>query len=282
MSLISWLTDRIILKPTRHHLHTPQRKPLPLPHGNDEIEVWIHRVGSDTKKAPNLYLLEFPGTASRAEHRTDFIEECWSLPSVEIWAVNPPGYGNSSGTASLKKLAETAKRALEAIRKVAGDTPVIAAGGSLGSVSALYLAAHCQIEGVMAQNPPALREVILAQQGWWHFKWLARMIAHQIPDELDSLANAQMATVPAIFVSAQQDGIVPARIQHQIIDAYNGAVKVLSMPEADHATPLTPHDLDKLRSLSNWLYEKSVIQKKEKNHYTFSEDPGAVDYIDII
>lgn len=259
MSFISWLADRIILKPTRHRLHAPQRKPLLLSHGDDKIEVWVHRVGSDTQNAPDLYLLEFPGTASRAEHSTDFIEECWLLPCVEIWAVNPPGYGNSSGTASLKKLPETAERALKEIRRVARDTPVIAAGGSLGSVCALYLAAHCQIEGVMAQNPPALREVILAQQGWWHFRWLARMIAHQIPDELDSLANAQMATAPAVFISAQQDRIVPARIQRRIIDAYNGAVKIFSISGADHDTPLTPHDLDELRSLTNWLYENVAI-----------------------
>ena len=254
MSFTSWLTDRIILQPTRHSLHVPQRKPLLFSQDGDELEVWVHRVGPDTQGAPDLYLLEFPGTASRAEHNTDFVEECWSQRCVEIWAVNPPGYGSSSGTASLKKLPAMAKRVLKEVRQVAGVTPVIATGGSLGSVSALYLAAHFKVEGVMVQNPPALREVIMAQSGWWHFKWLTRRIAAQIPRELDSLANARRATAPAVFVTAQQDRIVPARIQRQIIDAYHGPLNVFSMPHADHDTPLTESDLEQLRHLADWLY----------------------------
>jgi pimeloyl-ACP methyl ester carboxylesterase len=259
MSFISWLTDRIILQPTRHKLHVPQKKPLLLSHDDGELEVWVYRVGPDTQKAPDLYLLEFPGTASRAEHITDFLEDCWSQRCLEIWAVNPPGYGNSSGTASLKKLPAMAERVLKEVRQVAGATPVIAAGGSLGSVSALYLAAHHKVEGVMVQNPPALREVILAQSGWWHFKWLIRRIAAQIPNELDSLANARRATVPAVFVSAQQDQIVPTRIQRQVIDAYNGPLNVFSMPDADHDTPLTESDLEQLRPLASWLSERAAV-----------------------
>ena len=123
MSFISWLTDRIILRPTQQCIHVPQRKPLLLSHEGGELEVWVHRVGADTQRAPDLYLLEFPGTASRAEHYTDFVEDCWSQRCVEIWAVNPPGYGNSSGTASLQKLPAAAERALKAIRQVAGETP---------------------------------------------------------------------------------------------------------------------------------------------------------------
>ncbi|RUM94036.1 MAG: hypothetical protein DSZ28_05315 [Thiothrix sp.] len=254
MSFASWLTDRIILQPTRHSLHVPQKKSLLFPHGDGEMEVWVHRIGLDTQRVPDLYLLEFPGTASRAEDSTDFVEGCWSQRCVEIWAVNPPGYGNSSGTASLKKLPAIAERALKEIRQIAGDTPVIVAGGSLGSVSALYLAVHFRVEGVMVQNPPALREVILAQSGWWHFKWLTRRIAAQIPRELDSLANARRATAPAVFVTAQQDRIVPARIQRQIIDTYHGPLKVFSMPDADHDTPLTEADLEQLHQLADWLY----------------------------
>lgn len=260
MSFLSWLADRIILQPTRHELHVPQRRPLQFSYDDGVLEVWVHRVGLDPRGAPDLYLLEFPGTASRAEHRTDFVEECWLQGCVEIWAVNPPGYGNSSGTASLKKLSAMAAHALQEVRQVAGDTPVVAAGGSLGSVSALYLAAHHKVEGVMVQNPPALREVILAQSGWWHFDWASRMIAAQIPRELDSLVNARRATVPAVFVTAQQDRIVPARIQRQIIDVYNGPLKVFSLPGAGHDTPLTENDLEQLRPLASWLYD--VIKNK--------------------
>lgn len=255
MSFTGWLADRIILQPTRRRISVPERKPLLLSHDGGELEVWVHRVGPQTQGPPDLYLLEFPGTASRAEHRTDFIEACWSQLCVEIWAVNPPGYGKSSGAASLEKLSAMADRALEEVRQVAGDTPVVAAGGSLGSVSALYLAAHNRVDGVMLQNPPALRQVILAQSKWWHFNWATRKIADQVPRELDSLANALGASVPAVFVTAQQDSVVPASLQRQIIYAYDGPLKVLSLPDADHDTALTESDLEQLRPLASWLYD---------------------------
>ena len=255
MSLLGWLTDRIILEPSRHDIQVPERKPLLFPHGDGELEVWVHRVGKQCTGKPDLYVLEFPGTASRAEHRTDFLEDCWTDSCVEIWSVNPPGYGNSSGTASLGKLTQMAERALREVRRAAVETPVLAAGGSLGSVSAIYLAGRHQVEGVMVQNPTALREVILAQSGWWHFNWLIRAAAAQIPAELDSIANAGRASVPAVFVSAQQDSVVPARIQQQIIETYKGPCKVLSLPDADHGTPLSESDVRQLRPMADWLQQ---------------------------
>lgn len=258
MSFPGWLADRLILRPTLHPVNVEDKQCVRFSHGNGELEVWVHRVGPDRQCAPDLYLLEFPGTASRAEDRTAFVEDCWSKLCVEIWAVNPPGYGNSSGTASLKKLVAMAESALHEVREAAGEVPVIAAGGSLGSVSALYLAAHQRVEGLLVQNPPALQEVILAQSGWWHIKWAIRMIAAQIPPELDSIANARGATVPAVFVTAQQDSIVPVRIQRQIIDTYQGPSKVLLIPDADHDTPMSESDLEQLRPLARWLYDAVI------------------------
>lgn len=135
MSFLSWLTDRLVLEPTRHVISASQRKALHLDHGDEELESWVHRVGRHCTGRPDLYLLEFPRTASRAEDSTDFVEACWSGQCVKIWAVNPPGYGKSTGTASVRK-------------------------------------------------------VILAQSAWWHFRWVRRLIAAQVPAELDSLANA--------------------------------------------------------------------------------------------
>lgn len=255
MSFFGWLTDRIILEPTRHVISATRRKALRLDHGREELEIWVHRVGPHGGSRPDLYLLEFPGTASRAEDSTDFVEACWSERSVEIWAVNPPGYGKSTGTASLKKLPAMAKRALDEIRKISDAVPVIVAGGSLGSISALYLAARYPVEGVLVQNPPALRELILAQSAWWHFRWARQLIAAQIPAELDSLANAAKVKAPAVFVTAQQDSVVAASIQQQVIHAYDGPLKVLSLPDADHGTPLGEADLERLRPLASWLYD---------------------------
>lgn len=73
--------------------------------------------------------------------------------------------------------------------------------------------------------------------------------------KLDSLSNARQASATAIFVTAQEDRVVPTDIQRQIMTAYNGPMKVLSMPNADHASSLTESDLEKLRHMTHWLYE---------------------------
>lgn len=255
MSFPGWLADRVILQPTRHAINVPGRQCTSFSHEGGVLEIWVHRVGRDVQQSPDLYVLEFPGTASRAEHQTDFVEDCWSQTCVEIWAVNPPGYGNSSGTASLAKMPAAARRALQEIRATAGDRPVVAAGGSLGSVSALYLAAYHRVDGLMVQNPPALREVILAQSAWWHFKWATRLIARQIPVKLDSLANARRAQVPAVFVTALKDRVVFPGIQRRIIDAYAGPSRTFSMPDADHDTALSDSQLEGLRHHTDWLYQ---------------------------
>jgi pimeloyl-ACP methyl ester carboxylesterase len=255
-SFLSWLTDRIILEPSRYEIAVPHKRRLLLPHGDGQLEIWIHRAGpAPGAQQPDLYVLEFPGTASRAEDVTDLVDNCWPHLNVEVWAVNPPGYGSSSGEASLHNIPSMASRALDALKPAVCGRPLVIAGGSLGCVSALYLAArHETIDGLILQNPPALREVIQAQSGWWHFAWARALIARQVPAMLDSIHNASKAGAPAVFLIALQDRIVPAKHQQQIVDAYAGPKQVLDRAEADHDTPLHRHDVQQLHALAAWLY----------------------------
>lgn len=257
MSILGWITDRLILEPTRHEIRAPDIEREVFSYEDGQLEVWVHRFGPCKDNAdsdePAFYVLKFPGTASRAENSTALVENCWPDSCIEVWAVNPPGYGGSSGEASLRHIPAMASRALEELRKVAKDRPVVIAGGSLGSVSALYLAANYPVDGVLLQNPPALREVIQGQKRWWHVSWVTRVIANQVPEALDSIRNAGNVRVPGVFSVAEKDRIVPARFQQTIIDAYAGPKRVAYRPEADHDTPLSQEDLQQLRPLATWL-----------------------------
>ena len=260
-TFLSWLTDRIILEPSRHGIEVPHKERRLVPHADGHLELWVHRAGPATKgNDPDLFVLKFPGTASRAEDSTAWIEHCWPGLCVEIWAVNPPGYGGSSGRPSLRQIPSMASRALDALRDQISGRPLLVAGGSLGCVSALYLAANHRVDGLLLQNPPALRETIHAQSGWWHFAWARSAIARQIPEELGSIGNATRACIPAVFLVAEQDRIVPAQVQRQIIDAYAGPKQVLNRPGADHDTPLDENDLRQLRSVANWLKDVMMPQ----------------------
>jgi len=258
--LLSWLTDRIILGPSRHEIDVPHKRRRLISHADGQLELWSHRASTGRQEGdPDLYVLRFPGTASRAEDSTCLVESCFAELCVEIWSVNPPGYGGSSGRPSLRHIPGMANRALDELKAHVSDRPLLIEGGSLGCVSALYLAANCAIDGLLLQNPPALRETIRAQSGWWHFDWATMALARQIPKALDSIKNATEAWSPAVFVIAEQDQIVPLRIQREIIDAYAGPTQVLSRPAANHDTPLDDSDFRQLRSLAAWLRD-SITQ----------------------
>ncbi|MEM9660569.1 MAG: hypothetical protein AAF961_19560, partial [Planctomycetota bacterium] len=214
--MISWLNDRLILRPSQHAIDTPGKRRL-LSYGDHQLEVWEHRRALDPSDQPNLYMLDFPGTASRAEAPGDFLDGYWSDAHVVIWCVNPLGYGGSSGSASLRELPGAALHAYDELQIAAEQAPIIVSGSSLGTVSALYLAAQRDVAGLLLQNPPDLREVIYHRGRWALLRWAARVLANHIPVELGSICNAEQATAPAVFVVAQQDEIVPPPIQQRIV-----------------------------------------------------------------
>ncbi len=210
---------------------------------------------------PDMYVLRFPGTGGRAEKLSGLLDVVWPELSVEIWAVNPPGYGGSSGRASLRHIPGMARLALEEIRHQAAGRPVLVAGNSLGCVSALYLSANAKVDGLLLRNPPALKEVVNAHPAWWHLKLGAKLVARQIPHALNSIDNAAQTTVPAVFVMSLKDEIVAPRFQRRIIDAYAGPKKVLELPDAGHSTGLSEQEAARLRALAEWLYGSLTAER---------------------
>ncbi len=259
-TFLSWLTDRLILCPTRHAIEATDKTRRLIPFGDGQLEVWTQRTGTESSARPDLYVLKFPGTAGRAERSTVHPADAWPALCVELWSVNPPGYGGSGGTASLGKITAFADLAWEQIQREASGRPVLVTGNSLGCVSALYLAARRPIAGLILRNPPPLREVILARHSWWTLYLGARLIARQIPAELDAIRNATAARAPAVFVIAQRDRIVPPECQQQIVDAYQGPQCALQLAEADHHTALTDDESEQYRELLEWLQQQMRAQ----------------------
>jgi pimeloyl-ACP methyl ester carboxylesterase len=252
-TFLHWLTDRLILCPTRHPVDAAGKARRLIPFGDGQLEVWTQRAGDEPSTAADLYVLKFPGTAGRAERSTVHPADAWPELRVELWTVNPPGYGGSSGRASLRHTAAVADAVLEELQQRAAGRPIVVTGSSLGCVSALYLAARTPLAGVILRNPPALREVILARSNRWHLNLGTQLIARQIPPELCAIRNAASATVPAIFITAQRDRVVPQKCQQQVVDAYAGPKRVLRLAQADHHTPMTDEETEQYRELLVWL-----------------------------
>jgi fermentation-respiration switch protein FrsA (DUF1100 family) len=106
---------------------------------------------------------------------------------------------------------------------------------------------------VILHNPPALRQIILRQFGWWNLWLFAGPMAYKIPGDLDSIANARAVHVPAIFLLAEKDEVVAPKFQHLIVDAYAGEKRIIPLPGAGHNSPIDAAALGNFHQALDWL-----------------------------
>jgi hypothetical protein len=208
-------------------------------------------------KEPEAYVLFFVGKGDRAERWLTIVAGAWGERPVELWGLNYPGSGNSDGPAKMADVPPAALAVYDAARHAAGDKPIFVHAASFGTTAGLYVAAHRPIAGLILQNPPPLRPLILGRYGWWNLWLLAGPVASRIPGELDSVANGPRVTAPAVFISHGADGVTPASYHRQVIDAYAGPKRVIEMPTAGHDAPLTREAAQALGEGMNWLWESS-------------------------
>jgi pimeloyl-ACP methyl ester carboxylesterase len=166
--------------------------------------------------------------------------EMWDDRAVEIWRVNYPGFGGSTGPARLSRIGPAALSAFDELKHHANGRPIVPFGTSIGATAALHLAASRpgRIDGVILQNPPPLREMILRQFGWWNLWLLAGPVALQMPRDLDSIINARTSRAPAIFLLAERDEVVAPRFHRLVVDAYAGEKRVIALRGAYHNDPI--------------------------------------------
>jgi pimeloyl-ACP methyl ester carboxylesterase len=218
------------------------------------LELWIAKSqAARSKGSADVYILRFYGNADRAEHWPAARAEVWNDRAVEIWGVNYPGFGGSTGPARLSKIGPAALAAFDELKRHAVDRPIIPFGISIGATAALHVAAQRPVAGLILQNPPPLREMILRRFGWWNLWLLAGPVALQIPKDLDSIANAKAIHGPAIFLLAEKDEVVPTRYHQLVVDAYTGEKRVISLRGAYHNDPIEGAALADFNRGIGWL-----------------------------
>jgi uncharacterized protein len=258
--LMGRLADRLILCPTNHAIQVSDRSCRSLNVGHDNVEIWTQDVGP-VEREVDLYVLKFVGTGGRAECSTDQPACYWPTLRTRLWTVNPPGYGGSSGRASIRKLAPTARAVFEELMRLADGLPVVLFGNSLGGTCALHLAARYEVDGLILRNPPPLREMILGRFGWRSCYLGAWLITRQVPEELDCRANAGRATAPAVFVMSAQDTTVPPKYQRLIHEAYGGEKEIVVLENAGHAGPFSPEAAAAYQRALDWLWSSIVAAR---------------------
>lgn len=226
------VADRLLLWPQRGRAPAHGATRVGLPFAGGELEVFTARSRPDTE--PRAFVLRFYGNADRAEPWVAREAADHGGEALEVWGVNYPGYGGSTGPATLAGVAAAAVAAHDALTRVAAGRPVFVVGTSMGTTAALHLAASRAVAGLVLHNPPPLRRLIVAEHGRWNLWLLAWPVSRQVPRELDSLANAARATAPALFITSGADRLVPPYLQREIIDAYAGDKRAFVVPGAGH------------------------------------------------
>ena len=273
------LVDRLVLQPSTNPIDAEQRRRVLIPHGAGGIEAWITysdqspHSGPSNKADPNPPLagdaesvidriaIKFPGTGGRAERSGPHPFEIDSARKTAVWTINPPGYGGSSGSASLTSIAATCDVVWEYLTKHFPGVPISVVGNSLGCVSALYLAARNDLAGMFLRNPVPLQQLISTHWkfNWWNFG-LARMLAKLVPPELDTIENAKRCSCPLLLIRAARDRVSPAHYQHLIFTAYSGDKSEFVIEGVGHHDRVPERQLnDYVGSIKNWL---AIIERQ--------------------
>jgi pimeloyl-ACP methyl ester carboxylesterase len=255
--LFGRLPDHLILFPTTAPIDAGSAVHKTVPFQNGELEVWTaksHRA--QQKSGAEIFVLRFYGNADRAERWAAADADMWNDRAVEVWAMNYPGFGGSTGPARLSRIGPAALAAFDELKRHAVDRPIVPFGTSIGATATLYIAARRPVAGLILHNPPPLRQMILRRFGWWNLWLLAGPLALQIPKDLDSISNANRTHAPAIFLLAEKDEVVPPRYHQLVADAYAGEKRVISLPDAYHNDPIEGAALAEFYRALDWLLPK--------------------------
>jgi hypothetical protein len=251
------LPDQLILFPSSDPINPGAARRQSIAFENGELELWTasSQLARQNNRA-DVYVLRFYGNADRAERWVALEAEAWNQRAVEVWGMNYPGFGGSSGPAKLQRIPRAAVAAFDALQARAGGKPIVLWGASIGATVALHVAANRNVTGIILHNPPPLRQMILREFGWWNLWLLAGPIALQIPSELDSIENAKRVHVPAVFLLAEKDEIVAPRFQHMVFNAFAGEKRAIDLRGAHHNSPIEGAGMAELSKSYDWLLSR--------------------------
>ena len=249
--------DRLLLHPSTHPIETAGAVSEKIPFEDGVVEIWKAKTPAAQRDGAKVYVLTFYGNADRADRWPAHEAALWGDQAVEVWGVNHPGYGGTTGPARLNRIAAVATSALDHLRKIAHGKPIIVSGTSIGSTAALHLAAQPGVSGLIARSPTPLQQTAM-RHGWWNLWLIAAPVAVQIPSDLDSVKNAKAASVPAVFLITAKDTLVTPPCQRMVIDAYRGEKRTVVLAEAGHNSPLEEFEVREYEAALSWLYEKAL------------------------
>jgi uncharacterized protein len=250
-----WLASQFILFPSTHPQRIGQAECRLIPYSGVQLEVVIARSPGCGERPPEAIVVSFLGNAARAEWTAESDAMRWGKLPVEVWAVNHPGFGRSTGPARLARLGPAALAAYDAAAAANPGKPIILEGTSLGCTMALHAAAERKPAGLFLRTPPPLRQLILQHHGWWNAWLLALPVATGVPAELSTMRAAPRVQVPAVFLLIDNDNVIPFAYQQSVVDAFAGPHQTVILHADDHNAPVD-QVRRQCREAQDWLWSR--------------------------
>jgi len=224
-----------------------------------KVECWVALSPGARNSEPKAFVLFFVGKGDRADRWVGAVANAWTDKPVEVWGMNYPGSGSSDdGSPRLGMVGPDALGVFDHVQSIAAGRPIFIHAGSFGTATALCVAARRPVSGMVLQNPPPLRQLILGRYGWWNLWLIAGPVALSIPSDLDSIANAERTHTNAIFILAGRDSLVLPEYQQKVVQAYGGEKKLVQMPWADHNDALTAEAAGEFARDLDWLWAAAM------------------------
>jgi pimeloyl-ACP methyl ester carboxylesterase len=265
--LMLWLfggcADKLILLPNTEPAEARGAERRVVPFQGGELEVWVSRSPGARTAEPEAFVLAFTGNAGRVEWTAMSDAWEWGEHPVEVWSVNHPGIGGSTGPAKLSRLAPAALAAYDALAARAGGRPVLVSGVSLGTTMALHAAENRPVAGMVLRTPPPLQNLIMSKFGWWNLWLLATPVCAGIPSELNILRSAPKVHAPAVFLLMDTDEVVPLEYQRKVLDAYAGEKRVVTVRGGNHNSAVDGLAEQELREQGEWLWAQAVARARK-------------------
>ena len=256
------IASKLILQPSRHPLEVESLRRVEFEGGLGLLEAyvghWHGDFGQHAGKPLDLLVLKLPGTAGRAERSTPFPAHLMEGQHAEIWTWNAPGYGRSSGPASLGAMGPAVLDFYDHVvpRVADSETRIWVNGNSLGCVISLYLASQRAVDGLVLRNPPPLVDLVAARNAWWNFGLGGSLVSGWIPAEMDAMQTASRVSQPTVFIESTADSLVTPAMQAEIRKVHQGPQRLLQLEGAEHHTPIDDCYFDELRGHLQWMWEQ--------------------------
>lgn len=218
--LVAALSSQRLIFPAPFPTYAASDFPLRLETTAGDSVVAIHHPPADSE-AP--LLLYFHGNGEDLGMLEERFAEMVTR-GFAILAIDYPGYGRSSGTASETALLSAADTALAYAQDTLGYPPrrIFAYGNSLGGGPATLLASHHDLGGLIleATFTSCFRVVTLARILPW--------------DVFDNLARIRELRCPVLIMHGRRDQTVPFSHSERLAAAANTPVETLWVDDANH------------------------------------------------